>query len=147
MRDLRWIFGGLLLGGCGPSVESTSETLDTGEGDAASDTEACNGETPPELLAYFDAFARTEQTLYAIGDDVDQVQRELAVLLGLPSDAPIEAVTAAISAVYAQNLGPGSALVLGPVRCSGGIDAARENLALCQPELAVDGVTDRKSVV
>jgi hypothetical protein len=142
MRRIEIVIAVALAVACGPTVESTSATLDTGatEGSASGD-DPCNGETPPELLAYFDAFARTEQMLAEVGADVDAVRAELAVLLGLPPEATVDEVAAALTATYAANIGPGSELVLGPVRCTGGIDGARDNLSICVPELAVESVT------
>lgn len=149
----RFFYALLVIGlGCGPDIESTSETLDTGsvESDAqesstdndpsASGNDPCAGETPPGVLAYLDALDRMEQAFAEIAADVDVVRMELAGALGLPADASTDAVVAALEASYAANLGPGSALLLGAHRCTGGLVAARENLAICDPALVVADV-------
>lgn len=131
--------------GCGPDVESTSETLETGAsggqegeaGDGASGNDPCGGETPPPILAYFDAFDRMEVAFDEMDADLDSVRQELAMLLSLPADASTAEVAAAIEATYAANVGPGSAMVIASVQCSGVLDAERENLAICGPELVL----------
>lgn len=130
--------------GCGPNVESTSDTLDTGNGDTPTDTEdgddSCDGETPPPVLAYFDAFDRLDLAFADLAADVEAVRTDMADALGLPPDASIEAVAAELEAIYAANVGPGSALRIDAHRCSGGLAASRENLALCEPGLVVSDV-------
>lgn len=139
--SLAWI-----VAGCGPNVESTSETLETGatggqDGDAGeaggTGNDPCGGETPPPLLAYFDAFERMEVAFDEMGADLDAVRQDLAMLLGLPADAGTADVVAAIEATYAANVGPGSAMVIASVQCSGVLDAERENLAICGPDLVL----------
>lgn len=139
--SLAWI-----VVGCGPNVESTSETLETGasggqDGDAGeaggTGNDPCGGETPPAILAYFDAFERMEVAFDEMDADLDAVRQDLAMLLGLPADASTNEVVAAIEATYAANVGPGSAMVIASVQCSGVLDAERENLAICGPELVL----------
>ncbi len=134
MRAL--VLGLLLVLACGPDVEITSATISDSNGGSAEDSaEGAGCDEPPEILAFFDATVRLEETASTLGGRTDAIRRELALAMSMPEDSLATEIATEISAFYLANVEGSAQLIVGTVRCTGSIAAAADNLAICEPDL------------